>query len=137
MEKPWHKLWPDVYPKSLKYYEGSVVDFMEASVRRFPERTVFIFMGKAMTYRELHDQSLRLATALADLGVKKGNRVALFMPNCPQFAVAYYAALKIGAILTMCSPLNSEAELKYQIDDSGAETLITLKLNLLMRTYQD
>jgi len=132
MEKPWYKLWPDVYPKSLKYYEGSVVDFMEASVRRFPERTALIFMGKAMTYRELHDQSLRLATALADLGVKKGNRVALFMPNCPQFAVAYYAALKIGAILTMCSPLNSEAELKYQINDSGAETLITLKLNLLM-----
>ncbi|MFH1912282.1 MAG: AMP-binding protein [Pseudomonadota bacterium] len=132
MENPWYKSWPDVYPKSLKYYEGGIVDFMEATVRRFPERAAFIFMGKAMTYRELHDQSLRLATALADLGVKKGNRVALFMPNCPQFAVAYYAALKIGAILTMCSPLNSEAELKYQINDSGAEILITLKLNLLM-----
>ena len=53
------------------------------------------------------------------------------MPNCPQFAVSYYATLKIGAILTMCSPLNSEAELKQQLNDSGAETIITLKLNLL------
>ncbi len=132
MDKPWYKLWPDVYPKSLTYYEGSIWDFMEASARRFPERAALIFMGKPMSFGELHDQSLRLATALADLGVKKGDRVALFMPNCPQFAVSYYAVLKIGAILTMCSPLNSEAELKYQINDSGAETVITLKLNLLM-----
>jgi long-chain acyl-CoA synthetase len=131
MEKPWYKLWPDVYPKSLTYYEGSIGDFMEASARRFPERAAFIFMGKPMRFRELHDQSLRLAAALADLGVKKGDRVALLMPNCPQFAVSYYATLKIGAILTMCSPLNSEAELKQQLNDSGAETIITLKLNLL------
>jgi len=132
MEKPWYKLWPDVYPKSLTYYEGSIGDFMEASARRFPERAALIFMGKPMRFRELHDQSLRLAAAMADLGVKKGDRVALLMPNCPQFAVSYYATLKIGAILTMCSPLNSEAELKQQLNDSGAETIITLKLNLLM-----
>jgi long-chain acyl-CoA synthetase len=132
MEKPWYRLWPDEYPKSLKYYEGSIVDFMEASAKRFPERAALIFMGKTMSFGELHQQSLRLATALADLGVKKGDRVALLMPNCPQFAVSYYAALKIGAILTMCSPLNSEAELKHQLNDSGAETIITLKLNLLM-----
>jgi len=132
MEKLWYKLWPDIYPKSLKYYEGSIWDFMEASARRFPERAALIFMEKSMSFGELHDQSLRLATALADLGVKKGDRVALFMPNCPQFAVSYYAVLKIGAILTMCSPLNSEAEIKYQLNDSGAETIITLKLNLLM-----
>ena len=132
MEKPWYKLWPDVYPRSLTYYEGSICDFMEASARRFPERAALIFMGKPMRFRELHDQSLRLAAALADLGVKKGDRVALLMPNCPQFAVSYYATLKIGAILTMCSPLNSEAELKHQLNDSGAETIITLKLNLLM-----
>ena len=131
MEKPWYKLWPDVYPKSLTYYEGSIGDFMEASARRFPERAALIFMGKPMRFRELHDQSQRLAAALADLGVKKGDRVALLMPNCPQFAVSYYATLKIGAILTMCSPLNSEAELKQQLNDSGAETIITLKLNLL------
>ena len=71
MEKPWYKLWPDVYPKSLTYYEGSIGDFMEASARRFPERAALIFMGKPMRFRELHDQSLRLAAALADLGVKR------------------------------------------------------------------
>ena len=132
MEKPWFKLWPEIYPRSLQYYEGSIVDFMEASAKEFPDRAALIFMEKSMTYGELLDQTLKLATALADLGVKKGDRVALFMPNCPQFVVAYYAVLKIGAILTMCSPLNSEEELKYQLNDSGAETLVTLKLNLLM-----
>jgi long-chain acyl-CoA synthetase len=131
MEKAWFKLWPEVYPKSLKYYEGNIADFLEASADRFPERAAFIFMGKTLTFGELWDQSLRLAAALADLGVQKGDRVALFLPNCPQFAVAYYAALKIGAVVTMCSPLNSEAELAYQLNDSGAESIITLKLKLL------
>jgi long-chain acyl-CoA synthetase len=131
MEKPWSQIWPSFYPKTLTYYEGSIVDFLEASATRFPERLAMIFMEKSITYRELLDQTLRLATALSDLGVKKGDRVALFMPNCPQFVIAYYAVLKIGAILTMCSPLNSEEELKYQLNDSGAETIITLKLTLL------
>jgi len=131
MEKVWYKRWPDVYPKSLTYYEGNVMDFLEATAKRFPDRAALIFMGKNMTFGELLDQSRRLAAALAGLGVRKGDRVALFMPNCPQFAVSYYAVLKIGAILTMCSPLNSETELEYQLNDSGAETIITLKLNLL------
>lgn len=132
MEKPWNKSWPQVYPRSLNYYEGNIFEFMEATARKFPERKALIFMEKAMTYGELLDQSLRMATALTDLGIKKGDRVALFMPNCPQFVVSYYGALRIGAILTMCSPLNSEEELKYQLNDSGAETIISLKLNLLM-----
>ncbi len=132
MEKPWYKLWPAIYPKSLRYYEGSIVDFMEASARRFPDRKALIFMEKSMTYGELLDQTLRLAAALTHLGVTKGDRVALFMPNCPQFVVSYYAVLKIGAIVTMCSPLNSEEELKYQLNDSGAETIVTLKLKLMM-----
>jgi len=132
MEKPWYSLWPKVYPRSLRYYEGNVVDFLDASAKRFPERPAIIFMDRAMTFRELCDQSRRLASALTHMGVQKGDRVALFMPNCPQFAVAYYGVLRLGAIVTMCSPLNSEAELRHQLNDAGAETLITLKLNLLI-----
>ena len=127
MEKPWYKLWPEVYPKSLQYYEGSIVDFLDAAVTRFPERPALIFMEKAVSFRELRDQTLRLATALFHMGVRKGDRVALFMPNCPQFAVAYYAVLRLGGIVTMCSPLNSEDELKHQLNDAGAEILITLR----------
>jgi long-chain acyl-CoA synthetase len=131
MDKPWFRRWPAAYPRSLRYYEGNIVDFLEAAAGRHPQRAAFIFLGKTMTFGELRDQSLRLAAALADLGVRKGDRVALFMPNCPQFAVSYYAALKIGAVVTMCSPLNSASELEYQLKDSGAETLVTLQLNLL------
>jgi len=132
MEKPWYRLWPKVYPRTLQYYEGNIVDFLDATATRFPERPALIFMEKAMSFGDLCDQSRRLAAALAHMGVKKGDRVALFMPNCPQFAVAYYGVLRLGAVLTMCSPLNSEAELKHQLTDSGAETLITLRLNILM-----
>jgi len=132
MEKPWFRLWPKVYPRSLRYYEGNVVDFLDASAKRFPERPAIIFMDRAMSFGELCDQSRRLASALAHMGVQKGDRVALFMPNCPQFAVAYYGVLRLGAVVTMCSPLNSEAELRHQLNDAGAETLITLKLNLLI-----
>jgi long-chain acyl-CoA synthetase len=131
VDKPWFGRWPEAYPRSLRYYEGNVVDFLEAAAGRHPHRAAFIFLGKTMTFGQLHDQSLRLAAALAGLGVRKGDRVALFMPNCPQFAVSYYAVLKIGAVVTMCSPLNSETELEYQLNDSGAETIVTLKLNLL------
>src|SRR5512140_3998825 len=76
MEKPWYKVWPAIYPKSLRYYEGSIVDFMEASARKFPDRKALIFMEKPMTYGELLDQTLRLATALTNLGLKTGERVA-------------------------------------------------------------
>lgn len=131
MERPWFRHWPKAYPKTLRYYEGGITDFLEASARRFPHRKALIFMGKALTYGDLLDRSLRLAKALHELGVRKGDRVALFMPNCPQFAVSYYAVLKIGATVTMCSPLNSESEIRHQLTDSGAETIITLNLRIL------
>jgi len=130
MDKPWFKKWPKEYPKTLKYYEGNVAEFLAGSAKKFPDRIVCDFMGKQLTYGELEDLVNRFATALANLGIKKGNTVALLFPNCPQFLISYYAALRIGARVTMCSPLHSERELLHHLNDSGAETIVTLKLKL-------
>ncbi len=131
MEKPWFKKWPKEYPKSLKYYEGNIADFLAGSAKKYPNRIVCEFMGTKLTYGQLEDLVNRFATALSNLGVKKGDRVAFLLPNCPQFLISYYAVLRIGAIVTMCSPLHSERELFHHLNDSEAETVITLKLKLL------
>ena len=130
-EKPWFKKWPEEYPKSLKYYEGNAAEFLTGSAKKFPNRVVCDFMGKQLTYGQLDGLVNRFATALHNLGIRKGDIVALLFPNCPQFLICYYAILRIGAIATMCSPLHSERELLHQLNDSGAETVITLKLKLL------
>src|SRR3989304_4243292 len=82
--------------------------------------------NKPMTYRELDLASDRFATALSDLGVKKGDKVALFLANMPQFVIAYYGVLKIGAIETAISPLYKEREVEHQLNDSEAETIVVL-----------
>jgi long-chain acyl-CoA synthetase len=87
-----------------------------------------IFDAMEITYSELLTLAERFAAALAGLGIQKGDRVAIHLPNSPQFAVAYYAVMMNGAIFTPCSPLMVERELEYQINDAGAETIITLDL---------
>ncbi len=131
MEKPWFKKWPKEYPKSLKYYEGNIAEFLAGSAKKYPDRIACDFMGKQLNYAELDDLVNRFAAALHKVGIKKNDMVALFFPNCPQFLIAYYAALRIGARVTMCSPLHSERELTHHLNDSGAETIVTLKLKLL------
>ena len=86
------------------------------------------FSGTEITYTEFGLLVNRFAHALAARGVKKGDRVAIHLLNCPQFAIAYYALLRIGAVFVPCSPLLTDRELEYQINDSGAETLITTDL---------
>lgn len=122
------KAWPKEWPKSLNYPEIPVYDFLDQSAARAPNRVSIIFGGMELTFSELKDLSDRFATALAAMGIKKGDRVAIHLPNCPQFAIAYYGLLKIGAIFTPLSPLSAPREAQYQLDDAGAETLISLDL---------
>lgn len=82
--------------------------------------------GGSLSYRELDRQARRFAAALASLGVGKGSRVALNLPNCPQFMIAYYGALRLGAIVVLCNPLYTGRELTHQLDDAGAEIVLTL-----------
>ncbi len=120
--------WPAKFPKSLDYPEISIFEFLNQTAQRCPNRIAIAFAGMELTYAELKSLSERFASALFDLGIKKGDRVAIGLPNCPQFAIAYYGILRLGAVYTPLSPLLSEKEVIYQLNDSGAKTLISLDL---------
>lgn len=124
--KPWHKNWPSYVPKTITYPEVSLSDLLRRTAQKHGNQTAIVFLGKEITYQELDTLTDKFATGLHSLGVKKGDRVALFLPNIPQFIIGYYGALKLGAIVTAVSPLYKERELEYQINDSGAETLVFL-----------
>lgn len=120
--------WPDQWPKSLNYPEQPVFSFLDQTAARVPNRLAIIFGGMELTYSELKNLSDRFANALISMGLKKGEKVAVHLPNCPQFAIAYYGALKAGAIFTPLSPLMAPKEAKYQLNDADAKILISLDL---------
>jgi len=122
------KAWPKDWPVSQYYPELPVQAFLDQTAARVPNRLAVIFGGMELTYGELKTLADRFAAALLDLGIKKGDRVAVHLVNCPQFAIAYYGALKAGAVFTPLSPLLSPREARHQLTDSGAETLISLDL---------
>jgi long-chain acyl-CoA synthetase len=124
--KPWFKFWPEGVPRTIQYPEASLSDLLKTKAEKYPSKTAIVYFDKPMTYRELDSASDRFATALSDLGVKKGDKVALFLANMPQFVIAYYGVLKIGAIETAISPLYKEREVEHQLSDSEAETIVVL-----------
>jgi long-chain acyl-CoA synthetase len=123
-----YKAWPKGRPKSLNYPLIPVYQFLNSTAQKYPDTVAMRFAGMELTYQELLSLSHKFANALKARGVKKGDRVAVHLPNCPQFAIAYYGLLKLGAIFVPCSPLLVEREMEYQLNDSGAETLVTCDL---------
>ncbi len=126
-DKPWLKLYDEGVPHSLHPYpKQPLYAFLEQSARDYPERPAVIFMNHQLLYRELNDLTDRLAAALADKDVKKGDRVAIFMPNSPQFALAFYGILKAGAVVSTISPLDSAAQIEHKLNYAGCETLLVM-----------
>src|SRR5204862_5053490 len=111
-------------PASVEVPLKSVSRMFDEATERAPGRTAVVFYGRSITYRELRDAADRLACALARLGLKKGERVALYLLNSPQFIIAYFAALKCGAVVTPISPVYTSHEVRYQLEDSGARAVI-------------
>jgi long-chain acyl-CoA synthetase len=99
---------------------------LERTAERYPERVASIFFGAQLTYGALDAAANRFAHALLSFGVKRGDRVALMLPNCPQFLIAFYGTLKAGAVVTAVNPLYTPHELEYQLNDAEVETLVTL-----------
>ncbi|MFB0563263.1 MAG: AMP-binding protein [Candidatus Lokiarchaeia archaeon] len=126
MERPWFKSWPEGLPKSLDYPEVPVFSFLRDTAKRLPDKKGIIFYGYEITFGELDDFSDRFANALVDIGVNKGDRVGLFLENCPQFVIAFYGALRAGAIVVPINPMLKEMEVELQINDSETDTLITM-----------
>ncbi len=127
-EKPWISHYQEGVPEFLNYEENRLPDFLERSAGNFPERMALSFQGYEVTYRGLNDMVDRFATCLHDLGIGKGDSVAILLPNLIPCVVAYYAALKIGAVVVMNNPLYSDRELAHQFNDSGSKLLVTLDL---------
>ncbi len=96
----------------------------EENRKRYPGHTAVIFLGEKFSYRRLGDLSDRFAAGLAGLGIKKGDRILIYLANCIQFVIAYLAAQKLGAVVVLVSPIYTSAELEYMINDSGAQTVI-------------
>jgi long-chain acyl-CoA synthetase len=126
--KPWLKWYLPGVPKDITVEEKSVVDTFNEVTDKWKDKTAVIFYGRKVSYKELRDQVDRFAAALHDLGIKKGDKVALLLLNSPQFMIAYYGALKAGATLTAISPVYVSPEIKYQIEDSGARMLVCLDI---------
>jgi long-chain acyl-CoA synthetase len=137
MEKVWLKHYDKGVPATLDYPQTTLHRQLEDMARRYPDSTAIIFPGsfgdaRKLSYRQLNDDANRMANALAGMGVQKGDRVALLMPNCSHFVISCYAALKLGAIPFALNPLNSPRELEDQLNDSEAKVIIALSL-----FYQD
>ena len=122
--RPWLASYADGVPVELELPRGSLYDLVEASIAEFPGNAALEFFGRVTTYAEMGVQIERAAEGLRLLGVQKGDTVALVLPNCPQHIVAFYAVLRIGAIVVEHNPLYTPRELRHQFEDHAAKVVI-------------
>lgn len=127
--RPWFRSYPSDVPPTLEPYPAiSVFGMLEASTRRHPEAPAIAWFGRKLTFRELLAETERCSAALAGLGVGRGDRVALVMPNCPQYVIAYYAIARLGAVVVGNNPLYTKREMELQLKDCGAKVVVVLDL---------
>ena len=124
MPRPWLAHYADGVPADVDLPTESLYTPLEVAAARFGDRVALDFFGAATSYAELEDGVARAAHALRELGVRPGDRVALVLPNCPQHVVAFYAVLRLGAIVVEHNPLSTAAEFAQQFADHGAEVAV-------------
>ncbi|BDG44571.1 long-chain-fatty-acid--CoA ligase [Saccharococcus caldoxylosilyticus] len=128
MEKPWLAHYPQEIPHHLNYPDKTLPDYLRETAAQFGGHEAIYFLGKTLTFREVYEQALTLANYLKKIGLQKGDRVSIMLPNCPQAVISYYGVLFAGGIVVQTNPLYTEHELEYQLNDSGATMLITLDM---------
>ena len=124
-DKPWFRFWPEGVPKTLDYPEIPLFGLLSRAAGQWPESTAFSFGKEKLTYKELDDLTGRFAAGLNDLGIRPGDKVLLFLANSLDFVISYYGILKAGATVTTVNPLSRQAELRHQLEDTGATGLVT------------
>ncbi len=122
--RPWLASYAPGVPHDIEEQHGSLIDLVEESARRFPGKVALEFFKRTTSYADLQEQILRAANGLRKLGVGAGDRVAIVLPNCPQHIVAFYAVLRLGAIVVEHNPLYTPRELRHQFEDHGAKVAI-------------
>ncbi len=128
MEPIWRTHYDPGVPSSVAYPAVPLPWLLETAAQDYPDNIATVFFGARMTYREVNDEANRLAHALQTLGLARGERVALVLPNCPQFLISYYAVLKAGGIVVPTNPTYTTREFAHQFADAGVRMVITLNL---------
>jgi long-chain acyl-CoA synthetase len=128
MEKFWLENYPNGVAKEIDVPDISLGQMLEKTTSRYPDNVAVVFINNKITYAKLDEMANRFANVLKKLGVKKGDRVALHMPNTPQMVFAYYGTVKLGAVAVMFNPLYSPREVEHQLRDSGAKVMLILDL---------
>ncbi|MFP4641948.1 MAG: long-chain-fatty-acid--CoA ligase [Chloroflexota bacterium] len=125
-ERPWFRFWPKGVPKHLKYLEVPLFMLLSRAAQQWPDSIAFSCQERSLTYKELDEVTSKLGAGLRDqAGIKKGNRVMLFLPNGLEFIIGYYGALKAGATVTTANPLYREGELTHQLNDTKTKAIIS------------
>lgn len=127
-EKVWLASYPKEVPHSIELPEIPVHQFLTQAFESMPNKVAIHFMGRELTYKELYESALKFANYLRSLGVEKGDRVAIMLPNCPQAVIAYYGTMYAGGVIVQTNPLYTERELQYQMADSGAKVILVMDI---------
>ena len=122
--KPWLNHYHKDVPHTAEFSKKSLVDLFDETAKKYANQTAVIFYGNKISFKQLHDEVNRFATALSQMGVKKGDKVALYLLNSPQYIIAYFSILKVGGTVTPISPVYTSSEVKHQLTDSGAKTIV-------------
>lgn len=125
-DRPWVKNYDKGVPATIEYPPGPVFQFLDTAAQKYPDRACTIFKGAKITYKEMNAITDRIAGALVSMGVKKGDRVGIFMPNTPQFVMAYFGILKAGGVVVATNPLYTPPEIEHQANDSGIEVMFVM-----------
>jgi long-chain acyl-CoA synthetase len=129
-QHPWHKHYDYNVPTTIRYPRIAVHDLLQLPANAFPDKPALDFFGTQMTFWQLRKNVLRMANAMGALGISKGDRVGIHLPNCPQYPIAYYAALSLGAIVVNLNPMYTTEELIALTGNTGISTLITFDMAL-------
>lgn len=134
---PWLKTYPDNVEWDSTIPDRTMLNVMADTVRDYGDRPAMTFMDKTQSWAEIGNASDRFAKGLQSIGIKKGDKIGLFLPNCPYFLIAYYGILKAGATVVNYNPLYARRELRHQIEDSHTDLMVTLDLTLLYDKAKD
>ena len=125
-KKPWLKHYDEGVKQTLEYPEEPLIYFLKESTRKYPDRACTIFKGAEISFKEMSDLTDRIAAAITSLGVKKGDRVGIFMPNTPQFVMVFFGILKAGGVVVATNPLYTPPEIEHQASDAGIELMFVM-----------
>ncbi|WP_346216472.1 long-chain-fatty-acid--CoA ligase [Caldifermentibacillus hisashii] len=126
--KPWLKHYPPQIPHTLTYEETSLQQLLKNTAEKYPNKIAIHFNGKELSYQELYDSALKFAGYLQKIGIQKGDRVAIMLPNTPQSVISFYGVMMAGGIVVQTNPMYTERELAFQMKDSGAKAIVALDI---------